>query len=35
MEDKTQQIEELQLILRAFLEKYPKNARSISRYVQF
>ena len=25
MEDKTQQIEELQLILRAFLEKYPKN----------
>lgn len=25
MEDKTQQIEELQLTLRAFLEKYPKN----------
>lgn len=25
MEDKTQQIEELQLALRAFLEKYPKN----------
>ena len=25
MKDKTQRIEELQLTLRAFLEKYPKN----------
>lgn len=25
MDDKTQRIQELQLTLRAFLEKYPKN----------